>query len=77
MSSARNKLREKYIVNGQINQKSLGVDANTLLYQVPGGMLQHAQAAEGRCKEDKSFLRDALEEIPASVRMPVIRRWSP
>lgn len=31
-----NKLREKYIANGQINQKSLGVDANTLLYQVPG-----------------------------------------
>ena len=28
-----NKLREKYIANGQINQKSLGVDANTLLYQ--------------------------------------------
>ena len=27
------KLREKYIANGQINPKSLGVDANTLLYQ--------------------------------------------
>ena len=32
------KLREKYIANGQISPKSLGVDANTLLYQVPGGM---------------------------------------
>lgn len=30
------KLREKYIANGQISPKSLGVDANTLLYQVPG-----------------------------------------
>ena len=36
-----NKLREKYIANGQINQKSLGVDANTLLYQVPGGMFSN------------------------------------
>ncbi len=27
------KLREKYIANGQISPKSLGVDANTLLYQ--------------------------------------------
>ena len=35
------KLREKYIANGQINPKVLGVDANTLLYQVPGGMLSN------------------------------------
>ena len=35
------KLREKYIANGQINPKSLGVDANTLLYQVPGGMFSN------------------------------------
>ena len=35
------KLREKYIANGQINPKMLGVDANTLLYQVPGGMLSN------------------------------------
>ena len=35
------KLREKYIANGQISPKSLGVDANTLLYQVPGGMFSN------------------------------------
>ncbi len=34
-------LREKYIANGQLNPKMLGVDANTLLYQVPGGMLSN------------------------------------
>ena len=32
-------LREKYIESGLLNPKMLGVDANTLLYQVPGGML--------------------------------------
>ena len=35
------RLREKYIANGQISPKSLGVDANTLIYQVPGGMFSN------------------------------------
>ena len=34
-------LREKYIESGLLNTKMLGVDANTLLYQVPGGMLSN------------------------------------
>ena len=47
------KLREKYIANGQISPKSLGVDANTLLYQGAGRhVLQHAQAAEG-CRQGR------------------------
>ena len=58
-----NKLREKYIANGQINQKSLGVDANTLLYQVPGGMFSNMlKQLKDAGKEDK--LQDVLEEIP-------------
>ena len=58
-----NKLREKYISNGQINQKSLGVDANTLLYQVPGGMFSNMlKQLKDAGKEDK--LQDVLEEIP-------------
>ena len=70
------KLREKYIANGQINPKSLGVDANTLLYQVPGGMFSNMLKQ----------LKDAGRKIswtkfwpksPACVRMPVTRRWSP
>ena len=58
-----NKLREKYIANGQINQKSLGVDANTLLYQVPGGMFSNMlKQLKDAGKEDK--LQEVLEEIP-------------
>ena len=34
-------LREKYIKSGQLNTKMLGVDAKTLIYQVPGGMLSN------------------------------------
>ncbi len=56
-------LREKYIGGGQISPKSLGVDANTLLYQVPGGMFSNMlnQLKEAG-KEDK--LEDVLAEIP-------------
>ena len=35
------KVRQKYVDNGRISHKMLGVDANTLLYQVPGGMLSN------------------------------------
>ncbi len=35
------KLRDKYLANGLIDPLMLGVDANTLLYQVPGGMLSN------------------------------------
>ena len=57
------KLREKYIGSGQISHKSLGVDANTLLYQVPGGMFSNmlGQLKEAG-KEDK--LDEVLAEIP-------------
>ena len=49
-----NKLREKYIANGQISPKSLGVDANTLLYQVPGGMFSNMlKQLKDAGKEDK------------------------
>ena len=58
-----NGLREKYLASGQISPKMLGVDANTLLYQVPGGMLSNllGQLKEAG-KEDK--LEDVLKEIP-------------
>ena len=57
------KLREKYIANGQISPKSLGVDANTLLYQVPGGMFSNMlKQLKDAGKEDK--LDDVLAEIP-------------
>ena len=56
-------LREKYINSGLLNTKMLGVDANTLLYQVPGGMLSNlvSQLAQAG-KSDK--LMEVLAEVP-------------
>lgn len=56
-------LRQKYIDSGLLDQKMLGVDANTLLYQVPGGMLSNLVSQLKQAgKEDK--LEDVLAEIP-------------
>ena len=56
-------IRQKYIDNGRISTKVLGVNIKTLLYQVPGGMLSNliSQLKE-QGKEDK--LREVLEEVP-------------
>ena len=56
-------LREKYIKEGLLNPKMLGVDANTLLYQVPGGMLSNliSQLKQANA-EDRYY--DVLEEVP-------------
>ena len=56
-------LREKYLENGLMSTKVLGVDANTLLYQVPGGMFSNlvSQLKQAHA-EDK--LDDVLQEIP-------------
>ncbi len=57
------KLREKYLSSGQLSPKMLGVDANTLLYQVPGGMLSNLlKQLKDAGKEDQ--LEDVLKEIP-------------
>lgn len=57
------KLRDKYLKNGLLNPIMLGVDANTLLYQVPGGMLSNLVSQLKQAgKEDK--LDDVLKEIP-------------
>ena len=56
-------LREKYIADGLLNPKMLGVDANTLLYQVPGGMLSNLlNQLKQAGKEDK--LEEVLAEVP-------------
>ncbi len=56
-------IREKYIANGTLSTKVLGVNIKTLMYQVPGGMLSNliGQLKE-QGKEDK--LREVLEEVP-------------
>ena len=57
------KLREKYLASGLLNPKMLGVDANTLLYQVPGGMLSNLVSQLKQAgKEDQ--LEAVLAEVP-------------
>lgn len=56
-------LREKYIENGLLNPKMLGVDAKSLIYQVPGGMLSNLLSQLKQAgKEDK--LGEVLAEVP-------------
>ena len=56
-------IREEAIKSGLLNTKVLGVDIQTLLYQVPGGMLSNmvSQLKEQNA-EDKYM--EVLEEIP-------------
>ena len=57
------KLREKYLGDGLLNPRLLGVDANTLLYQVPGGMLSNLVSQLKQAgKSDK--LDEVLAEVP-------------
>lgn len=56
-------LREKYLESGLMNTKVLGVDINTLKYQVPGGMLSNlVSQLKQQGKEDK--LDEVLKEVP-------------
>lgn len=56
-------LREKYLKNGLLNPKVLGVSAKSLIYQVPGGMLSNLISQLKQAgKEDK--LNDVLAEVP-------------
>ena len=54
---------DRMLADGTISVKSLGVDTNTLLYQVPGGMLSNliSQLKEAG-KSDKYY--EVLEEMP-------------
>ena len=56
-------IQEKYLENGILSPKVMGVNVKTLLYQVPGGMLSNlvSQLKEAHA-EDKYY--DVLEEIP-------------
>ncbi len=56
-------LRTKYIDSGLLDHKMLAVDANALIYQVPGGMLSNLLSQLKQAgKEDK--LTDVLNEVP-------------
>ncbi len=56
-------LREKYIATGKMNTKVMGVNINTLIYQVPGGMLSNLVSQLKQAgKEDK--FDEVLDEVP-------------
>jgi len=56
-------IREKYIANGLMNPKNMGVDIKTLLYQVPGGMLSNLTSQlDGLGAADKFY--EVLAEVP-------------
>jgi oxaloacetate decarboxylase alpha subunit len=56
-------IKDKFIESGLLNTKVMGVDVNTLKYQVPGGMLSNlvSQLIQAN-KEDK--FDEVLQEIP-------------
>lgn len=57
------KLREKYLEEGLLNTKVLNVDVNTLIYQVPGGMLSNlVSQLKSQGKEDQ--FEEVLREVP-------------
>lgn len=56
-------LREKYIENGMMAVKVLGVDINTLKFQIPGGMLSNL-ISQLQVAGAVDRLDDVLEEIP-------------
>ncbi|MBQ8012745.1 MAG: oxaloacetate decarboxylase subunit alpha [Oscillospiraceae bacterium] len=56
-------LRDKYIKEGLLDPKMLAVDANALIYQVPGGMLSNLLSQLKQAgKEDQ--LTEVLKEVP-------------
>lgn len=56
-------LRKKYLDSGLLDPKMLAVDANALIYQVPGGMLSNLLSQLKQMgKEDK--LEEVLREVP-------------
>ena len=56
-------VRAKYIANGLLNTKVLGVNANIIKYQIPGGMLSNLiNQLKQQGASDK--LDDVLKEVP-------------
>lgn len=56
-------LREEYLNSGLMNPKVMGVDVNTLKYQVPGGMLSNLVSQLKQAGKEDMF-DDVLKEIP-------------
>jgi oxaloacetate decarboxylase alpha subunit len=56
-------IREKYIASGLLSPKLMGVDINTLVYQVPGGMLSNLVSQLKQSNGMDKF-EDVLKEVP-------------
>ncbi|MBA1337095.1 MAG: Pyruvate:Oxaloacetate transcarboxylase domain protein [Firmicutes bacterium] len=56
-------IKEKYIDNGMLNPKVLSVDINTLVYQVPGGMLSNL-VSQLKMQNALDKYDEVLNEIP-------------
>ena len=56
-------IREKYIAEGLLDPKLMGVDINTLIYQVPGGMLSNLVSQLKQANAMDKF-EAVLEEVP-------------
>lgn len=56
-------LREEYLKSGLLDAKVMGVDINTLIYQVPGGMLSNLVSQLKQSNAVDKF-EDVLKEIP-------------
>ena len=56
-------IREKYIKSGLLDPKLMGVDINTLMYQVPGGMLSNLVSQLKQANAMDKF-EEVLKEVP-------------
>ena len=56
-------LKEKYVQSGLLDIKVMGVDVNTLIYQVPGGMLSNLVSQLKQSNAVDKF-EEVLKEVP-------------
>lgn len=56
-------IREKYIENGLLDTKMMGVDVNALIYQVPGGMLSNLVSQLKQSNAADKY-EEVLKEVP-------------
>lgn len=56
-------LREQYLASGLMNPKVMGVDVNTLKYQVPGGMLSNLVSQLKQQGREDAY-DEVLKEVP-------------
>lgn len=56
-------IREKYIASGLLDPKLMGVDINTLIYQIPGGMLSNL-ISQLKSANAMDRFDDVLKEVP-------------